>query len=178
MHIPLPGTHFLGQVVLLPQLLPVGSHVCWVIISRHRLAFGTHNVQLVPMHAPGAHKKSRPQLLPLGSQVCRVVVSLHRVVLGLHTKQAPATQEPRAQARSPPHAPLTSQVCCVVGLRHCVLPGTHDPAQSPVDIEQMYGHTARLCHVPDASHVCGVFPTHCLALGTHIPVQLPLVEQT
>jgi hypothetical protein len=87
-------------------------------------------------------------------------------------------QAPDAQGGSSTHVPEVLHVCCVAGVLHCVWPGTHMPAQSPVDIEQRYGQTAPLCQVPVPSHVCGVLPTHCLLVGTHMPVQLPLVEQT
>jgi hypothetical protein len=98
--------------------------------------------------------------------------------LGVQTVQESTTQAPGLHVRLLPHAPLRSHVCCVAELRHCVLPGTHTPAQAPVESEQMNGQTMPLVQFPVMSQVCGVFPTHCLALGTHMPVQLPLLEQT
>jgi hypothetical protein len=119
----------------------------------HRTAVGVQVVQALEMQAPGEQFMSLPQLLPVASHVCRVLVSLHRGAFGVQTVQEPERQAPDEHARLLPQLPLRSHVCCVVGFKHCVSPGTHMPAQSPVAIEQRYGQTDPLCQLPLTSHV-------------------------
>jgi hypothetical protein len=141
-----------GQSVPLSQC-PVLSHVCWVIASKHCVAFGTHGVQALEMQAPGVQSTSPPHVLPVESQVCMVVVSLHRGALGVQTVQSLERQAPEEHAKSSPQVPSVSQVCCVAGSLHCVFPGTQTPLHMPVVIEQTNGQIEPLCQFPLLSQV-------------------------
>ena len=52
------------------------------------------------------------------------------------------------------HVPLDAHVCTELP-EHCVAFGAQTPVHVPLT-QAWFEHAAPLCHVPEASHVCGV----------------------
>lgn len=69
------------------------------------------------------------------------------------------------------HIPSGLQTCGVVPT-HCLSPGTHCPAQSPLP-RQTNMHVSDATHRPALLHVCTALPMHRLAPGEQSPVQAP-----
>jgi hypothetical protein len=104
------------------------------------------------------------------------VLPLQRRVFGEHTPQIPAPTQSEGHAASSWKRPSAPHVCGVVVFAHCLVPGTHEPAQDPV--VQTKGHGVPVvpkCPLP--SQVCGWSPLHRDVPGAQSP-QTPAPKQT
>jgi hypothetical protein len=92
-----PEMQAVAQVMSLPQL-PLGSHVCSVVPSRHCLMPGVQTVHEPPRQT--VSQVSASCQLPCALQVCSVLLSpgLHCLPFGAHCVQAPPTQAVALQA--------------------------------------------------------------------------------
>jgi len=168
-----PAMQAVAHVISLPQL-PLGSHVCRVVASRHCRAPGEHTV-----HAPARHTVSQVSAscqLPCALQFWSVLLSpgLHCFALGAHCVQAPPTQAVALQAEPLfTRWPLASHRMGWLPA-HDLAPGLQSE-QTP-SIKHVV-HCAASCQFPLLSQVCDLLPLHRLAPGRQTPVHLP-PEQT
>ena len=65
---------------------------------------------------------------------------------------------------------------CVEVPEHCLVPGTHAPAQTP-ELQTFAQGEPLFCHAPVESQSCGCWPMHCTAPGVQVPVHTPLVHR-
>jgi hypothetical protein len=92
-----------------------------------------------------------PAHWPTALHVCGVL-PLHRRVFGEQTPQIPAPTHSEGHAASSWKRPSVPHACGVVLFPHCLVPGTHEPAQAPA--VQTNGHAMPvLPNCPLPSHV-------------------------
>ena len=161
----------IGQAVL-PLQFPLGSQL-WGTLPLHLVCAGAQTPAQAPETQVWLEQAAVPVHWPAALQVCGVlaVAPAQRVAFGVHTPQVPA---PRQTGFAAGHAgsfvkrPSAPQVCGVVPLAHCLVPGTHEPAQVPA--VHTNGHVVPvLPKWPIASQVCGWSPLHRTSPGLQSP---------